>query len=527
MRSITKTRKRNSKRTNHRLHGQFEHLERRDLFAGLPGFISMGAMHDFHVDGGKLVATGSPREEIVEVRYDAPSALGVADTWSQHLPAASGTTDARNGEGDVDLAVGALEENGTVDANLRDAGMVGVPGECMFEFKAVNPGAATLILVYARPWDNAGAAAKQFVASIQVSPEFPVPLPWVPVDRLPVAIPEKPDQVTGHKPWFGARPDPAIDRVLSEVQPWWNALDSAVETLTPSVEASGEAELDVLGCSAEATLDLDWTDGNVGCGVAASVYLLAAAAEGRFETDSVNVGGVEIVGYGEGSTCIIVGTHASADVTLGVQGLELRSRIVVGAELTAAGKATADIGGLEATVGGEAVVYVVAGLDASLGVTAEGLQLEATAFAGARFQVTGEAELGGVGIEATAEAWAGIGCTAEADLSVKNGKLNVELALGIGLGVGGKLGLGFSIDVCEVRDNVMNAGERAGAFVIDAKQQVDDAAKSVGAFVTDTAEHAGKFVHSAGNDVKEAVNHVANKVERTVNKVGNFFRRLF
>ncbi len=163
----------------------------------------------------------------------------------------------------------------------------------------------------------------------------------------------------------------------------------------------------------------------------------------------------------------------------------------------------------------------------SRGVTAEGLQLEAAAFAGDRFQVSGEAELGGLGVESTAEAWAGIGCTAEADFSCQNGKFNAELGLGVAVGVGGKLGVGFSIDVYEVRDNVVNAGERVSTFVIDATQQVDDAAERVGAYVTDTAENASKLVRSAGNDVKEAVNQVANKVERTANQVSKFFKKSF
>lgn len=141
--------------------------------------------------------------------------------------------------------------------------------------------------------------------------------------------------------------------------------------------------------------------------------------------------------------------------------------------------------------------------------TSEGLQLEATAFAGDRFHINGGAELGGVAVEGTAEAWAGIGCTAAADLSFKDGKINVELSLGAALGVGAKLGLGFSIDVCDVRDNLVNAAEDVGAFVIDA------------------AEHVSYFVVDAGHEVRDAVNHVANKVEKAAHSVGRFFSSLF
>ena len=80
-------------------------------------------------------------------------------------------------------------------------------------------------------------------------------------------------------------------------------------------------------------------------------------ANGQFESVA-KVGDVEIESDGEGSTSYIVGAHACADATLGVDGLELSSTAIVGATLTAEGTATTDIGGLKAAVEGEAVIHV-------------------------------------------------------------------------------------------------------------------------------------------------------------------------
>jgi hypothetical protein len=457
--SIAQNRKRHDKRTNCQRRRQFEHLERRDMFAGLPGMIALDAMDD--VQGECHNVALSPTADPTSAR--------------SHL-----TPQTRF-------------------ETLQSAGLV-MPGPAI---------------------RHHGELTVKDYGAVNVSPRFLASLPVAPIK---------------------SRNSQINDQVFSEVQPVWSVSHSAVDALTPSIGTSvkidmappsdsgssrGSAELDVLGYSAAATVDLDLADGSVSLGVEAGVYLLAAAAEGQFETDPVKVGGIEIVGRGEGSTSVIVGALVGADVTLGVQGLELSSRIVVGAELTAEGQVTADIGGLEATVGGEAIVYVVAGLDASVAATAAGIQLEATAFAGDRFEVTGEAELGGVGVETTAEVWAGIGCAAQADVCFKDGKIIAELGLGAALGVGAKLELGFSIDVGEVRDNVVEAAEHASAFVIDAVQHVDAAADRVGAFVTDTADQASKLVHNAGSEVKEAVHQVADKVERAANNVSKFFKKLF
>lgn len=563
--SLAKNRKRNGRKASHPRRRQFEHLERRDMFAGLPGLIALDAPGDLQSERDNVALTSTANPTSIGSPLTPPTRFGTVQGAGLVTPGSSQIelTDKDNGavinvvKNDIitirlpgNPSTGyswkLVDETGKAVALISreyysaapETGMVGAPGTYVFEFKAVNRGTTTLQLAYVRNWDKASAAANQFAVTITVSPRFRAPVAEVPVspwnwqfnkwDRLDSRVDS--DHLTAHMPEVDTRGGLVIDQIFSEDQPIWRVPDIAIEALTPVVYAGstrGSAELDVLGYSANAIVDFDLSDGEVGLGVEASIYSLAAKAEGQFETDAVNVGGVKIVGRGEGSTSVIVGVLASADLTLGVQGLELSSRIVVGEQLTADGQVTADIGGLEATAGGEAIVYVVAGLDAGMAVTTEGVQLEATAFAGDRFQVTGEAELGGVGVETTAEVWAGVGCTAQADCCFKDGKFVAELSLGAALGVGGKLGVGFSIDVVEVRDNVVQAAERAGALVVDAAHHVDDAADRVGAFVTDTADHASKLVHSAGNEVKEAANQVANKVEQAANNVSKFFKKWF
>ena len=128
------------------------------------------------------------------------------------------------------------------------------------------------------------------------------------------------------------------------------------------------------------------------------------------------------------------------------------------AQVSASGSAhlgMAEVGGSgQAYVGGEAGAHGAIGTD--------GVRLGADAFAGAK--ATGEVhgDLGGLGAGATGEAWAGAGAEADATLGRgDDGKWHVGAEAGVGLGIGGKVGVEFTVDPGEITDTL---GDAAGAL---------------------------------------------------------------
>ena len=82
-------------------------------------------------------------------------------------------------------------------------------------------------------------------------------------------------------------------------------------------------------------------------------------------------------------------------------------------------------------------------------------------------RVKGEAgvTVGGVGVKGKAEGWAGLGIEGGATFRVENGKLKTNAEIGVALGVGGKVGVGFEIDPMGVVNSAKNAVDAAVSFV--------------------------------------------------------------
>ncbi|MGP2438369.1 putative T7SS-secreted protein [Streptomyces sp. JW3] len=138
------------------------------------------------------------------------------------------------------------------------------------------------------------------------------------------------------------------------------------------------------------------------------------------------------------------------------------------AQATAEGKYEAGWFGVSGK--GEVYAGAEAGLNASAGTG--GLHLGGEAFAGAKATTEGHASIAGIGVGGTAEAWAGAGAEAHLDAGMKDGKFVIGGDLGVGLGVGGKLGAQVEIDPGAVADAAGDAVDAIGDW--DAVEAIGD-----------------------------------------------------
>ncbi|MFD7920306.1 putative T7SS-secreted protein [Streptomyces sp. NPDC059740] len=122
-------------------------------------------------------------------------------------------------------------------------------------------------------------------------------------------------------------------------------------------------------------------------------------------------------------------------------------------------------GGVEygpAALKADAEAFAGAEAQGSLSAGKDGVHAGAEAFAGAKATANAHADVGGIGAGATAEGWAGVGAEAHADLGVKNGKFEIGADVGVGLGLGGKVGFQVEVDPQKVVDTVGDIGDKVG-----------------------------------------------------------------
>ncbi|MEW2134804.1 putative T7SS-secreted protein [Streptomyces sp. NPDC005435] len=112
-------------------------------------------------------------------------------------------------------------------------------------------------------------------------------------------------------------------------------------------------------------------------------------------------------------------------------------------------------------VGVQAEGKAFAGAEASanVGVGKDGLHAGAEGFAGAKASGSVGADVAGVGAGVNGEAWAGIGASADVDAGMKDGKITIGGNLGVGLGVGGKIGFDVTVDPGKVGDTIADAAD--------------------------------------------------------------------
>ncbi|MFJ3826179.1 putative T7SS-secreted protein [Streptomyces nodosus] len=179
------------------------------------------------------------------------------------------------------------------------------------------------------------------------------------------------------------------------------------------------------------------------------------SANARGET---TVGGVKLSGE-TGVSLLGVDGSAFAGITDGNLELKATGNAYL-AKATASGSAEYGIIGFQgqgsARAGVNAETKVAAGKD--------GLNTGAEAFAGAKAQGSASADVGGIGAGVTGEAWAGAGASATMDLGKgDDGKYHIGGEVGVGLGIGAKVGFQFTVDTDEVIDTVSDAAGAIGS----------------------------------------------------------------
>lgn len=126
----------------------------------------------------------------------------------------------------------------------------------------------------------------------------------------------------------------------------------------------------------------------------------------------------------------------------------------------------------------EGIVGAEASAEGNVGLT--GAQGSAEAFAGAKVEGDVSGEVAGIGAGVHGEAWAGAGAQAGGQFGMgDDGKFHVGGSVGVGLGIGGKVGFDYSVDPGAMVDS---ASDAAGA--------VSGVAKDVGGGISDAASTA-------------------------------------
>ncbi len=144
------------------------------------------------------------------------------------------------------------------------------------------------------------------------------------------------------------------------------------------------------------------------------------------------------------------------------KGLGVEASIDAGlARVEAEGKTT--IGDVE--ISAKANAYAGTRAKAKARIDLEGAEVQTEAFVGGRVKGEAGVTVGGVGVKGKAEGWAGLGIEGGATFRVENGKLKTNAEIGVALGVGGKVGVGFEIDPMGVVNSAKNAVDAAVSFV--------------------------------------------------------------
>jgi hypothetical protein len=170
-------------------------------------------------------------------------------------------------------------------------------------------------------------------------------------------------------------------------------------------------------------------------------------------------GPVEVKAAG-GVTAGKVEAHAGAGFSKDGAHVDVGAR---GTLLSADSELSAEYGYAEAGVQSEAFAGGEVNLDASIGK--DGVHAGGEAFAGGKVELNATADVGGVGGTFTAEGWGGFGAAADFDAGYEDGRIKVGGEVGLGFGLGGKLGSGIEIDVAEVTDTAGDVVVAVGGWL--------------------------------------------------------------
>lgn len=172
---------------------------------------------------------------------------------------------------------------------------------------------------------------------------------------------------------------------------------------------------------------------------------------------SLTNGDLKLSGIADG----YAGARASANWGFTDKGVNAKAEASVGARALAEGRV--DYG----HVGAYGRAEGFAGAEGQLGARAgkDGVTFNAKGFAGAKGSVAGGAEVGGIGVGSTAEGWYGPGAEAKLTFGKEDdGKFHIGGKVGLSPGVGGAVGLEFTVDPDKVVDAAGDAADAVGDF---------------------------------------------------------------
>jgi hypothetical protein len=176
---------------------------------------------------------------------------------------------------------------------------------------------------------------------------------------------------------------------------------------------------------------------------------------------------------GKGSlSADVLGAGAEAHATWGPDGLTAGASAEA---YLAKAAAEGELGfGEHASVSGKGEVFVGAKVETENSIGWSGVEVGGEAFAGAKAEGNVGAEVGGIGAGVHGEAWAGAGAQASAQVGMgDDGKFHVGGSVGLGLGVGAKLGFDVSVDPGAVIDTAADVAGGIGDGISSAADTVD------------------------------------------------------
>ncbi|GAX52340.1 hypothetical protein [Streptomyces olivochromogenes] len=224
--------------------------------------------------------------------------------------------------------------------------------------------------------------------------------------------------------------------------------DPKTTTKTDGWVSDGESEASGPGVGTEVS-GPDTGAGKLG-EAEAHADLGRASAEG-----SLTNGPFKLAGEAEA----YAGAKVSAAGGITNEGLQGEASVFAGGEASAKGRADAGFVGLYGRP--ETMAGAEAGVNAGIGL--EGLNAGAEAFAGAKGGLSGGADIGGIGAGGTLEGWAGAGAEADATLGKgEDGKWKVGATVGVAVGLGGEVGFEFTVDPGKIADTAGDAADAIG-----------------------------------------------------------------
>ena len=250
-------------------------------------------------------------------------------------------------------------------------------------------------------------------------------------------------------------------------------IDEKAEGEWGSAYAKGSTQ--VLGLSGQVYTNIgvntDTKSITAGIGAKGSVEIVGAHYEAGYKTPPINIG----------DETVDLNGQVNGDAYVGVKG-------------------SAEIG---VSLGGEN--YVKAG---------------AGAFDGANAELKGKIGVGDIGdVHGELGAWAGVGAKAEFKAGFEDGKLNVDMGLGLALGAGAEWDAGITIDFSEIVDTGLEAMKEIGLG--EEANWIENTAGDIIGFAGDVAKETGETLEDIGGEIGDAADDTGDAIGEALDAAGD------